>query len=138
LIRVWALPAGSHTTYAPYDETRSRGELVGHLDAVWDLALVRDESTLISCGSEGVVKVWDVSGPSGGGSLKLTWGYNGIIENPDDLQEDTSAPGATAVEAIKSDLKKVAVAYQNSVVKIFDIETGKELAKLNSDISYGV
>ncbi|KAH6918770.1 striatin-3 [Coprinopsis sp. MPI-PUGE-AT-0042] len=136
LIRVWALPAGSHTTYAPYDETRSRGELVGHLDAVWDLALVRDESTLISCGSEGVVKVWDVSGPSGGGSLKLTWGYNGIIENPDDLQEDTSAPGATAVEAIKSDLKKVAVAYQNSVVKIFDIETGKELAKLNSDISY--
>ena len=53
------------------------------------------------------------------------------------LGEETAGPGATSVEAIKSDLKKVAVAYQNSVVKIFDIQTGKELAKLNSDISYG-
>lgn len=136
-IRIWALPTSSHTTYAPYDETRSRGELIGHTDAVWDLALVRDESTLISCGAEGVVKVWDVSGPSGGGSLKLTWGYNGVIDNPEDSPEDKNTPGATAVEAIKSDLKKVAVAYQNSMVKIFDIETGKELSKLQSDISYG-
>jgi striatin 1/3/4 len=132
------LPTSSHTTYAPYDETRSRGELVGHSDAVWDLALLQDENTLISCGAEGAVKVWDVGGPSGGGSLKLTWGWNGVVENPDDqLPEETAGPGATSVEAIKSDLKKVAVAYQNSVVKIFDIQTGKEVAKLNSDISYG-
>lgn len=135
-IRVWALPAPSHTTYAPYDDTRARGELVGHTDAVWDLALVRDESTLISCGAEGAVKVWDVSGPSGGGSLKLTWGWGGL-ENPDDLPEETDAPGATSVEAIKVDLKKVAVAYQNAMVKIFDIESGKELSRLQSDVSYG-
>ncbi|TFK25062.1 WD40 repeat-like protein [Coprinopsis marcescibilis] len=134
-IRVWALPSTSHTTYAPYDETRSRGELIHHTEAVWDLALVRDESTLISCGADGQVKVWDVSGPSGGGSLKLTWGYNGITDNPDESKDDLR-PGATAVEAIKTDLNRVAVAYQNSVVKIFDIETGKEVAKLNSDISY--
>lgn len=135
-IRVWALPPPSHTTYAPYDESRSRGELVGHTDAVWDLALVRDESTLISCGAEGSVKVWDVSGPSGGGTLKLTWGWSGV-EVQDDLHEDANAPGATAVEALKTDLKKVAVAYQNAVVKIFDIETGKEVSRLQSDISYG-
>ncbi|KAJ7632250.1 WD40-repeat-containing domain protein [Roridomyces roridus] len=134
-IRVWALPSPSHTTYAPYDETRARGELIGHTDAVWDLALVRDESTLISCGAEGTVKVWDVSGPSGGGSLKLTWAWSGL-ENADELQEDMDAPGATAVEALKVDLKKVAVAYQNAVVKIFDIENGKELSRLPTDISY--
>jgi len=134
-IRVWALPVQSHTTYAPYDETRARGELIGHTDAVWDLALVRDESTLISCGAEGTVKVWDVSGPSGGGSLKLTWGWAGL-EHPDDLREDSNDPGATAVEALKADLKKVAVAYQNAVVKIFDIESGKELSRLQSDMSY--
>lgn len=135
-IRIWALPIPSHTTYAPYDETRSRGELVGHTDAVWDLALVRDEGTLISCGAEGSVKVWDVSGPSGGGSLKLTWGWYGV-ENPDDVHDNPDTPGATAVEAIKTDLKKVAVAYQNAVVKIFDIESGKELMRLESDMSYG-
>ncbi|KAG6878797.1 hypothetical protein C0993_008096 [Termitomyces sp. T159_Od127] len=135
-IRVWALPAPTHTTYAHYDETRARGELIGHTDAVWDLALVRDESTLISCGAEGTVKVWDVSGPSGGGSLKLTWGWGGL-ETADELRpEDSSVPGATAVEALKADLKKVAVAYQNAVVKIFDIESGRELSRLESDMTY--
>ncbi|PPQ70913.1 hypothetical protein CVT24_009975 [Panaeolus cyanescens] len=134
-IRVWALPATSHTTYAPYDETRSRGELIGHTDAVWDLALVRDEGTLISCGAEGSVKVWDVSDPLVGGSLKLTWGWHGV-ENQDELVENPDVPGATAVEALKTDLKKVAVAYQNAIVKIFDIETGKELQRLESDTTY--
>lgn len=135
-IRVWALPSPSHTTYAPYDETCARGELIGHTDAVWDLALVRDEGTLISCGSEGAVKVWDVSGPSGGGSLRLSWGWTGL-DNQDELGGEIDAPGATAVEAIKADLKKVAVAYQNAVVKIFDIESGKEISRLSSE-SYGM
>ncbi|KAH8102891.1 WD40-repeat-containing domain protein [Cristinia sonorae] len=130
-IRVWALPNTSHTTYAPYDATRARGELIGHTDAVWDLALVRDEGTLISCGAEGAVKVWDVSGPSGGGSLKMSWGYDGIDGSQD---EGSDAPGATAIEAIKTDLKKVAVAYQNAAIKIFDIETGKEVIRLQTDI----
>ncbi|PIL23750.1 hypothetical protein GSI_13500 [Ganoderma sinense ZZ0214-1] len=131
-IRIWALPAPAHTTYAPYDSTRARGELIGHTDAVWDLALARDESTLLSCGAEGLVKVWDVSGPSGGGSLKLSWSYEGL-ETPHDLGPEGDLPGATAIEAIKTDLKKVAVAYQNAVIKIFDIETGKELSKFQID-----
>ncbi|KAF9557683.1 striatin-3 [Agrocybe pediades] len=134
-IRVWALPSPSHTTYAPYDETRFRGELVGHADAVWDLALADEENTLISCGAEGSVKVWDVSGASGGGFLKLSWGFNGL-ETGDDIHDSPDAPGATAVEVIKADLKKVAVAYQNAVVKIFDIDTGKELSRLESDMTY--
>ncbi|EPT05407.1 hypothetical protein FOMPIDRAFT_61493 [Fomitopsis schrenkii] len=134
-IRIWALPPSSHTTYAPYDATRARGELIGHTDAVWDLALVRDESTLISCGAEGAVKVWDVSGPSGGGSLKLSWMFDGL--DASEPQNEGDAPGATAVEAIKTDLKKVAVAYQNAVIKIFEIETGKELVRLQTEPSEG-
>ncbi|KAI0273852.1 WD40-repeat-containing domain protein [Gloeopeniophorella convolvens] len=129
-VRVWALPPSSHTTYAPYDASRFRGELIGHTDAVWDLALVRDECTLISGGAEGSVKVWDVSDASGCGSLRLSWTYNGMDytgEESDDL------PGVTAVEAIKVDLKKVAVAYQNATIKIFDIEHGKELTVLHGE-----
>jgi striatin 1/3/4 len=30
------------------------------------------------------------------------------------------------------------VAYQNAVVKIFDIESGKEISRLPSDLSYGI
>lgn len=133
-VRVWALPSSAHTTYAPFDASRLRGELIGHTDAVWDLALVRDECTLISGGAEGVVKVWDVSDASGRGSLRLSWTYNGVDfegEEPDDL------PGVTAVEAIKVDLKKVAVAYQNATIKIFDVVHGKELAVLHGESGSG-
>ena len=138
-IRVWALPPAMHTTYVPYDATRARGELIGHTDAVWDLTLVRDENTLISCGAEGSVQVWDVSGPSGGGSLRLSWSYDGLDNTAEgELSADNGdVPGASAVEAIKTDLKKVAVAYQNAVIKIFDIETGKEVIKLNPDATQG-
>ncbi|CDO69008.1 hypothetical protein BN946_scf184834.g15 [Trametes cinnabarina] len=135
-IRIWALPPPYHTTYAPYDASRARGELIGHTDAVWDLALARDESTLISCGAEGLVKVWDVSGPSGGGSLKLSWSYEGLERS--DMSPEGDLPGASAVEALRSDLKKVAVAYQNAAIKIFEIESGKELLKLQVDPVDGV
>ncbi|KAH9981462.1 WD40-repeat-containing domain protein [Lactifluus volemus] len=120
-VRVWALPSPTHTTYAPFDASRLRGELIGHTDAVWDLTLVRDECTLISGGAEGAVKVWDVSDASGRGSLRLSWTYSGV----DFGEESDELPGVSAVEAIKFDLKKVAVAYQNATIKIFDIVHGK-------------
>ena len=128
-IRVWALPPAPHTTYAPYDSTRARGELIGHTDAVWDLALVRDESALSSCGAEGSVKVWEVGSGSGVGTLKLSWGYDGL----DNDEESNEAPGATCLEPIKTDLKKVAVGYSNAVVKIFDIDTGRQELVLKVD-----
>ena len=106
---------------------------------MWDLALVRDDSTLISCGAEGAVKVWEIT--TTGGKLKLSWSYHGLNDDDDDEMIDEGdpedTPGATAVEAIKIDLKRVAVAYQNTVVKIFDIETGKEEMKLQPEIVAG-
>ncbi|KAF9792082.1 WD40 repeat-like protein [Thelephora terrestris] len=134
-IRIWSLPPPSHTTYAPYDGSRATGELIGHTDAVWDLALVRDDNTLISCGAEGTVKVWEIT--AAGGILKLSWSYNGLNDHGEEIKvegDDEDTPGATVVEAVKMDLKKVAVAYQNTTVKIFDIETGKEEMKLQPEI----
>jgi len=133
-VRVWALPSSTHTTYAPFDASRLRGELIGHTDAVWDLALVRDECTLISGGAEGAVKVWDVSDASGHGTLRLSWTYNGVDY---DGEESDDLPGVTGVEAIKVDLKKVAVAYQNATIKIFDVVHGKELAVLHGESGSG-
>lgn len=42
-IRIRSLPPPSHTTYAPYDGSRAIGELIGHTDVMWDLALIRDQ-----------------------------------------------------------------------------------------------
>ena len=107
--------------------------MVGHTDAVWDIALTREDSILISCGAEGVVKVWNLAG-NGIGSLKLSWGFDGTESVEGDRKEEI---GATAIEPIKTDLKKVAVAYQNSVVKIFSIEAGTQLGVLNIDSASG-
>jgi striatin 1/3/4 len=85
----------------------------------------------VSVGAEGAVKVWDVAGPSGGGALALSWGYAGL--DADASTDEETVPGCTAVEAIKTDIKKVAVAFQTSVIKIFDLETGRELSRIISE-----
>ncbi|KAG9104455.1 hypothetical protein FRC06_002401 [Ceratobasidium sp. 370] len=131
-IRIWAFPPESLQPYAPYDSSYFRGELIGHTDVVWGLALVRDGTWLASGGADGMVKVWEVS--ETGGNLRLSWGYNGTERQASEGQEE--AVSVVAVEGIKTDLRKVAVAYANCIVKVFDIETGKELAKLGADETY--
>lgn len=112
--------------------------MIGHTDAVWDLALVRDEGVLVSCGADGAVKVWDVGLSASAGALRLSWGNGGLgADDESHSQSKNENIGATTLEAIKTDLKKVAVAYRNAVVKIFDIDTGKEVGRLQSDMSYG-
>lgn len=131
-IRVWAIPPPQHTTYSPYEFATTRGELVGHTDAVWGLTLLREGSLLVSCGADGMVKVWDVGGV-GPGSLRLSWGYGGVGVDSASTSEEGDVLGATAVEAIKTNLKWVAVAYRNATVKIFEVDSGKEVATLQAD-----
>ncbi|EJD53232.1 WD40 repeat-like protein [Auricularia subglabra TFB-10046 SS5] len=130
-IRVWNVPNPAHTTYAPYDHSRQKAILEGHTDAVWDLALVRDETLLVSCGADGSVKVWDVSGPNP--TLKLTWGYHGA--GAEESDKNREVVGATALEAIKTDLRTLAVAFRDGVIKLFDLDTGKELDQLQNHLN---
>lgn len=69
---------------------------------------MRDEITLISRSAEGAIKVWDVSG---GGSLTLLWSFDGL--DAGEPQNEGDAPDATAVEAIKTDLKYAAARRQH-------------------------
>jgi striatin 1/3/4 len=79
-----------------------------------------------------MVKVWDVGGV-GPGSLRLSWGYGGISVDSASASEESDVLGATAVEAIKTNLKWVAVGYRNATVKIFEVDSGKEVALLQAD-----
>lgn len=124
-IRIWRLPSIHVNTYAPFNSLHLL-TFVGHSDAVWDLILLRNETVLVSSGADGKVIVWDVNSLTTGapGGLKLSWGYNGT-------GQDQDAPIAiTALESIKTDLKAIAVAYRNAVIKLFDVDTGKALQKL--------
>ncbi|KAG8768877.1 hypothetical protein FRC15_004886 [Serendipita sp. 397] len=130
-IRVWLIPPPQHSTYSPYEPLTAQKELIGHTDAVWGLALLREGSLLVSCSADGTVKVWDVT--SIPGALRLTWGYNGVGVDSASGSDEKDVIGATTVEAIKTNLKWVAVGYNDGVVKIFDVETGKEVAALQAE-----
>jgi striatin 1/3/4 len=123
----------------PFDESLRLGRLEGHTDAIWSMALVplrvRDEALLATASADGTVKVWSTEGPSGP-ALKLSWGYGGTDADGDEgVANEVVAP--TSVAVVHSDMRKLAVAYQDAVVKLFDIETGRQLLQLRSDESYG-
>lgn len=135
-VTVWALPPKERETYAPFDPELKLARLEGHTDAIWDLAVipfkVQDENLLATASADGTVKIWNTDRLDS--ALRLSWRYNGTgVE--DEEQKDLPTP--TSVSVCWSDLRKIVVAYDNSVVKLFDIETGKEVLKLKSDETYG-
>ena len=143
-IRVWALPPSTHTTYAPFDNNRSKGELIGHTSAIWGLALLKNETILVSCSADGQVFVWDVSASgsqdqkqSSPGQLKLKWGYHGI-DAVEEEYKDQHSPGATVLEGVKSDLRRVAVGYQDGVIKVFDVNNGALVVALGPESESGL
>ncbi|KAI9630162.1 hypothetical protein KEM48_012192 [Puccinia striiformis f. sp. tritici PST-130] len=151
VVSVWTLPPAEHETYAPYDPRSLLATFVGHTDAIWDMVLLplrlRDEALLATVSADGTVKVWstdELKSP-----LKLSWGYHGYQDESSSSDDDQSeklvvknATGnsvnvtPTSVAVVWSDLKKVAVSYTNSVIKLFELESGKVSLRLKSDESF--
>jgi striatin 1/3/4 len=130
-VQVWSLPSRERELYAPFDAGMRLARFEGHTDAIWDVALHPLRPVLATASADGTVKVWstdDLSSP-----LKLSWGYFGT-----DSEEESRSIVPTSVDVCHSDLRKLAVAWQDSVVKLFDVETGKETMRFKSDETYGV
>ncbi|KZT56509.1 WD40 repeat-like protein [Calocera cornea HHB12733] len=131
-IRIWGVPDKAHSmAYAPFNPAYThRATLVGHAEAVWALGMIPFASgageLLASASADGSVKIWDVEGR---GELRSTWGYDGA-------DEDTVKKAATSVEAIKTQPNALAVAWDDAIVKIYDVENGKEVLRLKSDATY--
>ncbi|SPC62739.1 related to STRIATIN [Ustilago sp. UG-2017b] len=160
-IRVWQLPDRNVEAYPPFEKSIELGCLVGHTQAVWDVALLPDrsdeEGRLASVSADATVKVWSVRSASSNFStngetnsnasapavLQLSWDYFGSDPTPDtakergNLEKSGRLPVPTCVEAVHSDLRLVAVSYSNSVVKLFDLDTGRQVRQLKSDETYG-
>ncbi|SPO28112.1 related to STRIATIN [Ustilago trichophora] len=159
-IRVWQLPDRAVEAYPPFEKSMELGCLVGHSQAVWDVALLPDrsdeEGRLASASADGTVKIWSVrntsSASTGNGEanasgaapavLQLSWDYFGSEPSPDtakereNLEKSGTLPVPTCVEACHSDLRLVAVSYSNSVVKLFDLDTGRQVRQLKSDETF--
>lgn len=160
-VRVWQLPDSGLDAYPPFEKSMELGCLVGHSQAVWDVALLPDrsdeEGRVASASADGTVKIWSVrSGNTGAGSnsngdsgvgaapaiLQLSWDYFGSEPWPDtakereNLEKSGTLPVPTCVDVCHSDLRLVAVSYSNSVVKLFEVDTGRQVRQLKSDETY--
>lgn len=146
------MPPRDRDTYAPFDSTLNAIKLEGHTDGVWDVCLVAtagsygtlnglssladaQKEVLASASADGTVKVWDVSPQqdgsttqSSGGALKLSWTAAGT----EGSNEVSSKPVPTSLALCQTDMTKLAVAYQDGKVRIFDTETGKLVLSLHA------
>ncbi|KAN0061128.1 1,2-dihydroxy-3-keto-5-methylthiopentene dioxygenase [Thecaphora frezii] len=148
-VRVWQLPDSSTEAYPPYDKSVELGCLVGHTQPVWDMALLPDKSDdeayLATVSADGTVKIWATQKGDNGrapAELRLSWDYYGVdppseVERErENLEKTGGLPVPTSIDVCHSDLRLCAVAYTNSVVKLFEVETGKQVRQLKSDQTY--
>ncbi|KAF9111260.1 hypothetical protein BGX27_005175 [Mortierella sp. AM989] len=138
-IRSYKLAPMDKETYAPLDPTMTLSTYVGHTDVVWDIRLfplsISSSQLLGSISADGTLKIWDTA--TKGSPLKSSWGYLG--NNGSTVSSGTaltSQPVPTGLDFCPTDLKKMVVSYSNSIIKLFDIETGKEILTFASDETY--
>lgn len=143
-VQVWQLPPKDREPYSAFDASLNVCRLEGHTDGVWDVCLLGgaspDREVIASASADGTVKVWDVS-PTGsseqaGGELKLSWTAHGT-DGGEEAEGGKAKILPTSLALCASDMTKLAVAYQDSLVRIFDTETGKLVLTLQSNEGYG-
>jgi len=130
-VRSWKIPSKNIELYSKYDPSIKQHTFEGHTDAVWCVKShpLRNQYHLLSSGSsDGTVKLWDTESHE----LKSTLDYNGLLS--DRIKETESNP--TYIDWLNIDLSKIIISYQNSIVKLFDIEKGVEFMKLPSAETY--
>ncbi|KAF8930839.1 hypothetical protein BGZ58_008009 [Dissophora ornata] len=143
-VRSWKMVPMNKETYARLDPTISQSSFIGHTDTVWDIRLfplsISSSQLMASISADGALKVWDTQ--TKGSPLRSSWGYNGLEAS--ELSEPTRAytsgltklPSPTSLDFCPTDLRKMVVSYSNAVIKLFDIETGKEILAFKSNESY--
>ncbi|ORY03877.1 WD40 repeat-like protein [Basidiobolus meristosporus CBS 931.73] len=135
-VRVWNLPSPSRDLYSYNGFASCYSVLTGHSNSVWDIKLLPGQNThkLASASADGTVKIWDVEYRLP--NLRSSIGYDGtnVGRNSIIMEEYTTNP--TSIEFSHSEPNKLIVAYQNSIIRLFDIETGQPVLNFNSDATY--
>ncbi|KAF9571150.1 hypothetical protein EC968_000953 [Mortierella alpina] len=136
-IRSYKIVPMDKETYSRLDPTLPQTTFVGHTDAVWDIRLfpisISSSQLLGSISADGTLKIWDTE--TKGSPLRSSWGYHGQQSSPI-VATSKTLPVPTGLDFCPTDLKKVIVSYSNSVMKLFDIETGKDVLTFKSNETY--
>ncbi|KAJ2692777.1 1,2-dihydroxy-3-keto-5-methylthiopentene dioxygenase [Coemansia sp. RSA 1285] len=119
-IGVWRLAAGAGDPFAA-------GELAGHADAVWGLALSDRASLLASVSADATCKLWSIgaaakaSGDAAGGGASALHTY---------ARGCAAAP--TSVCFAAADGARVAVGYADGCIEVYDSAAGRAGAQLRA------
>ncbi|KAI9329538.1 WD40-repeat-containing domain protein [Obelidium mucronatum] len=138
-VRFWSLKDEnggdlvSRGTYASYGANPQKQLIVAHTDTVWDMqlndTLTKRNICLATASADGTVKIFDAS-DRGSHRLLSTIKSNGASPT-------TSFVNPTSVRWVPSGLgRTIAVAYQDSGCRVYDVETGKVIVEFQSSESY--
>ncbi|KAL3240161.1 hypothetical protein MRX96_021717 [Rhipicephalus microplus] len=118
-IRCWNVPSSTIDPYDSFEPGVLSGTLWGHTDAVWGLSMHATKLQLLSCSGDGTVRLW-----SPHSKVPLLHTYTA---------PDPADGTPTSVDFVRSDSTQMAVAYTTSRSVIMDLETGKQVVRLESD-----
>lgn len=121
-VRCWTVPSSTLDPYDSFEPGVLSGTLWGHTDAVWGLSMHATKMQLLSCSGDGTVRLWS---PHSKVPLLHTYGA------PDPAADGTP----TSVDFVRCEPSQMAVAYTTSRSVIMDLETGKQVVRLDSDQS---
>ncbi|CAH1791651.1 unnamed protein product [Owenia fusiformis] len=116
-IRCWNIPNSNIDPYDSFDCSVLQDTLVAHTDAVWGLSIHSSKLQVLSCSADGTVKLW-----SPGTKTPLLSTYKAENE-----------PGVpTSVDFVRCEPGQMVTSYTSANTYIFDLETCKEIIKLES------
>ncbi|GAA5847538.1 hypothetical protein JCM9279_005285 [Rhodotorula babjevae] len=137
-IRIWAFPSASHDTYDPVDPSLAQGVLEPGADAVWGLApLSHDRLACIT--ADGSIQVWNWRARE----RLASWTYGAAEPAKGSLRKrPAQVPTPTALAVVEAELEDsqgvkelLIVAFQNAVIKVFDVEDGREVKRIEANES---
>ncbi|KAL8610961.1 hypothetical protein ACOMHN_042577 [Nucella lapillus] len=116
-IRCWNIPSSNIDPYDSFDRSVLDDTLVAHTDAVWGLSIHSTKTQLLSCSSDGTVRLWNP-------------GTKSPLLNTYTASSESGVP--TSVDFVRCDPTQMVASYTTSNAYIFDLETAKQVLMLDS------
>ncbi|KAK3093263.1 hypothetical protein FSP39_013411 [Pinctada imbricata] len=119
-IRCWNIPNSNIDPYDSFDSGVLSDTLVAHTDAVCGLAVHNSKPQLLSCSSDGTVRLWSP-------------GTKTPLLNSFTPENEKGVP--SSVDFVTCDPSQMVASYTSSNAYIFDLETGKQITALESNFT---